>query len=74
MRVDAAAVIDNSSAVIEAYLEKEPQVRNDFEGDTVPQMGMFYLKEISAEILTLDGKVPGFHVFQRFLKCVQKKR
>ena len=57
MRVDAVAVIDNNTAVIEAYLEKEPQVRNDFEGDAVPQMGMFYLRDISAEILTLDGKI-----------------
>ena len=57
MRVDAIAVIDRDPAVAEAYLEKEPQVRNDFEGDAVPQMGMFYLKDVSAEILTFDGKV-----------------
>lgn len=62
MRVDATAVISEDTVIKEAYLEKEPQVRGDFEGDAVPQMGLFFLKDASVEILTLDGAVKeAFH-------------
>mgnify|MGYP002625906367 CR=1 FL=1 len=62
MRVDATAVISEDTVIKEAYLEKEPQVRGDFEGDAVPQMGLFFLKDASVEILTLDGMVKeAFH-------------
>ena len=62
MRVDATAVISDDTVIKEAYLEKEPQVRGDFEGDAVPQMGLFFLKDASVEILTLDGMVKeAFH-------------
>ena len=57
MRVDATAVISEDPVIKEAYLEKEPQVRGDFEGDAVVQMGLFFLKDASVEILTLDGAV-----------------
>ncbi len=57
MRLDATAVIDNDPVIIKKYLEKEPQVRGDFEGEAEPQIGMFYLKDASAEILSLDGSV-----------------
>ncbi len=50
MRVDATAVISEDTVIKEAYLEKEPQVRGDFEGDAVPQMGLFFLKDASVEI------------------------
>ena len=62
MRVDATAVISDDTVIKEAYLEKEPQVRGEFEGDAVPQMGLFFLKDASVEILTLDGAVKeAFH-------------
>ena len=57
MRVDATAVIDEDIETAKKYLEKEPQVRGDFEGDAEQQLGMFYLKDGKAEILTLDGTV-----------------
>ena len=57
MRVDATAVISEDTVIIETYLEKEPKVRESFDGDAVPQMGLFFLKDASVEILTLDGKV-----------------
>lgn len=57
MRVDATAVISEDTVIKEAYLEKAPQVRGDFEGDAVPQMGLFFLKDATAQILTLDGAV-----------------
>lgn len=57
MRLDATAVTDDNISLVQQYLEKEPQVRNDFKGDAESQVGLFYLKDANAEILTLDGTV-----------------
>lgn len=56
MRIDATAVIDENPRIKALYLENSPQVRNDFEDDAESQMGMFYLENATAEILSLDGK------------------
>lgn len=57
LRVDATAIIEENPALVQKYLEKEPQVRRDFEGDAEKRIGLFYLKDATAELLSLDGTV-----------------
>lgn len=57
MRVDATAVIDTQPEIVKQYLDKEPRVKDDFDGNAESHLGMFYLRNAKAEILTLDGTV-----------------
>lgn len=57
LRADATAVIVDDLDLVKQYLDKEPQVRGDFQGEAEPQVGLFYLKNAQGEILALDGTV-----------------
>ena len=57
LRADATAVVVDDLDLVKQYLDKEPQVRGDFQGEAEPQVGLFYLKNAQGEILALDGTV-----------------